>query len=78
MDKQNRASSKDSVGELEFYLSSWMPTQNIVHIMRAERKDEKEITAFVEKYEESRRRIKKSMKKFADRIEQKYGPLDLP
>lgn len=78
MDKQNRGSSKDSVGELEFYLSSWMPTANIVHIMRAERKDEKEIAAFVEKYEESRRRIKKSMKKFADKIEQKYGPLDLP
>jgi hypothetical protein len=77
MDKQNRVSPKDSAGDLEFYLSSWMPTQNIVHIMRAEKKDEKEIAAFVEKYEESRRKIKKSMKKFADKIEQKYGPLDL-
>jgi hypothetical protein len=78
MEKQNRSSGSAPTGELEFYLSSWMPPQNVAAIMRAEKKDEKEISAFMQQYEESRRRIKKLVQKFIRKVENKYGNLDVP
>src|SRR5688572_7336492 len=76
-ERQNRSSSAPT-GDLEFYLASWVPTQNVAAIMRAEKKDEKEISAFVQKLEESRKRVKSVISKFVKKVERKYGNLDVP
>lgn len=64
--------------DLAFYLKSGLPTAQIVSILKAQKKDQREIDAFVSKYETSKRRVTKFLRKFVDKIEQKYGQLDVP
>ncbi|ATZ80574.1 core protein [Bodo saltans virus] len=79
MEVQTRSRSNDrKTDDIEYYLVSGIPTQQIATIMRAEKKDEKEISATIEKIDESRHKIRKLIKKFVDKIEQKYGQLDVP
>jgi hypothetical protein len=76
----NRTTEKsDSMdNEIESYLKLNLPTQQIVSFLKTQGKDEKEIDATIEKYEESRKKIKKYIRKFVDKIERKYGDLDIP
>ena len=68
----SRKTSDKRADEMETFLVNGLPTQNVVAILKNEKRDEKEINAFIEKYEASRHRIKKLIKKFADKIETKY------
>lgn len=82
MDKMNstRVSddkhSKDS--EFDFYLKSGLPSAQVVALLKAQGKDQKEIDGFIDKYEVSRKKIGKVVRRFVEKIEQKYGHLDIP
>lgn len=83
MDSQNATrgitdekSTKES--DFEFYLKHNVPTNQVVAIMRSQGKDRREIDAFVEKYDVAKKRISKLIKKFIEKIESKYGFLDVP
>lgn len=65
-------------GDFEFYLKSGLPAHQVVSMLRSMGKDQKEVDAFVEKYEASRKKIAHLIKKFAAKIEQRYGHLDTP
>ena len=82
MDKSNVTRGSDDRqskdGDLEFYLKSGLPAQQIVSVLRSQGKDQKEIDAFLEKYDASRKKIAKVIKKFVAKIESKYGQLDVP
>lgn len=69
-------SSKE--GDFEFYLKSDMPSAQIIAVLKAQRKDSKEIDAFMAKYETAKKRIGKLVRKFVEKIEQQYGHLDVP
>ena len=69
-------SSKDD--DFEFYLKSGLPSSHIASLLKTQGKDQKEIDVFMEKYESSRKKISKLIKKFVDKIEQRYGHLDVP
>lgn len=64
--------------EFEFYLKSGLSSAQIVSLLKQQNKDSKDIDAFMEKYEASKRKIDKLVRKFAIKIEQKYGQLDVP
>jgi len=68
--------SKES--DFDFYLKSGLPSTQVVSLLKAQNKDQKEIDAFMEKYENARRKLKKAISKFVEKIEQKYGHLDNP
>lgn len=70
--------SSKTILDMEVYLKMGLPAQNVAALLKAEGKDEGEITAFIEKYNESRNKIKKLIRKFAEKIENKYGVLDMP
>lgn len=82
MDKQNTTrvsddkNSKES--EFDFYLKSGLPPVQVVSMLKAQGKDQKEIDAFMEKYEASRKKINKVVRRFVEKIEAKYGHLDIP
>jgi hypothetical protein len=82
MDKMNTtrvSEDKNSKeGEFEFYLKAGLPSTQVVAMLRAQGKDQKEIDAFMEKYEVSRKKIAKVVKRFVEKIEAKYGHLDIP
>lgn len=69
-------SSKDN--EFEVYLNSGLPSAHIASMLKSQGKDQKDIDAFMEKYETSKKKIEKLIKRFAVKIEQKYGHLDTP
>jgi len=64
--------------DMEVFLKMGLPSQNVAMLLKAENRDENEINAFIEKYNESRNKIKKLIRKFAEKIEAKYGVLDMP
>jgi hypothetical protein len=64
--------------EVESYLQTGLPSYQVANLMKLSGKDEGEIGALVERYEESRNKIKKYIRKFIDKIERKYGELDVP
>lgn len=68
--------SKD--GEFEIYLKSGLPSSQVVSLLKSQNKDQKEIDAFMERYEASKKKINKLIKKFVEKIELKYGHLDIP
>lgn len=82
MDKMNVTRSSDDTkskdSDLDFYLKSGLPSNQIISVLKSQGKDQKEIDAFVDKYETSRKKIAKVIKKFISKIEAKYGQLDVP
>lgn len=74
----NATNDKSADSDFDFYLKSGMSLQKITSILRAQHKDEKEIDAFISKLEHSRKRIRKLIKKFVEKIEANYGHLDVP
>lgn len=73
----NRKSTKD-FDEVESYLQTGLPSNQVANLMKLSGKDDAEISTMIEKYDESRRKIKKYIRKFIDKIERKYGELDIP
>jgi len=67
----------DNVSDFEHYLKSDLPVQAITGYLKAEGKSEGEIDALIEKIVESRKRVNKFMRKFIDKIERKYGFMDV-
>ena len=82
MEKSNSTRGLDDKhsrdGDFEIYLKSGLPTSQVVSLLKSQNKDQKEIDAFVEKYEASKKKISKLIKKFVEKIELKYGHLDTP
>lgn len=82
MDKMNATRGTDDKhskeGEFEFYLKAGLPSSQVVAMLRQQGKDQKEIDAFMEKYEVSRKKIAKVVKRFVQKIETNYGHLDIP
>lgn len=82
MDKMNGTrvsddkNSKDS--EFDFYLKSGLPSTQVVAMLKAQGKDQRDIDAFMEKYEVSRKKIAKVVRRFVERIEGRFGHLDIP
>ena len=64
--------------DFEFYLTSGLPSSQIIAVLKAQKNDQKEIDAFMAKYETSKKRVRKLVKKFVEKIEQQYGHLDVP
>lgn len=64
--------------EVESYLQTGLPPYQVANLMKLAGKDESEIAALVERYEESRKKMKKYIKKFINKIERYYGELDIP
>lgn len=71
-----RNSSKDI--DFDFYLKSGLPSSQVVAMLKQQGKEQREIDAFMEKYEVSRKKIAKVVRKFVEKIETKYGHLDIP
>jgi hypothetical protein len=70
--------SNSKEDEFEFYLKSGLTSGQIVSLLKSQNKDQKDIDVFMEKYESSKKKIDKLVRKFAVKIEQKYGQLDVP
>ena len=49
--------------EFEFYLKSGLPSSQIVSMLELQKKDRKEIDAFIAKYDAARKKIAKLIKK---------------
>jgi hypothetical protein len=64
--------------DFDFFLKSGLSPTHVVSLLKAQNKDQKDIDAFMEKYESARKKLKKAVQKFALKIEQKYGTLDQP
>jgi hypothetical protein len=79
MDSQTRTSGSDSMEtDIAYFLMKNASTLEAETMLRATKKDEKEIVAFIEKYKAIRQKIKKLIQKFKGKIELKYGHLDKP
>jgi hypothetical protein len=76
--KNTRPVEGKKESDLEYYLKSGIPTTQVVSIMKQQGKESKEIDAFAAKYDESRQKVAKHIRKFVQKIEQKYGHLDIP
>lgn len=74
----NRTNVSKNTDDMEGYLQLDLPPQQLAIMLRKEGVDEKEIDARVEKAEAFKHKIKKYIKKFIDKIERKYGSLDIP
>jgi hypothetical protein len=74
----NRTNTSTNTDDMEGYLQLDLPPQQLANMLRAEGLEEKEIDARIEKYEASRHKIRKYIRKFIDKIERKYGDLDVP
>jgi len=77
---ENRNDTRGESGktsEFEVYLTNGMTSDQVRHILRAQKKDEKEIESFVKRLEEEKKKIKAFVVKFTDKIKTKYGNLDI-
>lgn len=73
----DKHSVKDN--EMAVFLKGNFPTANVVAILQRQGKSEKEIDAFVEKYEASKKKISKFIPQFIRKVEEKYqGQADSP
>jgi hypothetical protein len=75
---RNVTDDKSVDTDFDFYLKSNMSLQKIMSILKAQKKNDQEIEMFITKLEHSRKRIKRLIKKFIDKIEVSYGHLDVP
>lgn len=82
MDKMNstrNSEEKNSKDDLfDFFLKSGLPAVQVVTTLKAQGWDQKDIDVFIEKFEASKKKISKMIKKFVERVEQRYGHLDIP
>ncbi|NBX75004.1 MAG: hypothetical protein EBQ92_00410, partial [Proteobacteria bacterium] len=82
MEKQNSTRGNDDKnskdGDFEIYLKSGLPSSQIMQLLRTQGKDQKEIDSFMDRFEASKKKINKLIKKFVEKIELKYGHLDQP
>jgi len=79
MNSTRNAEDKGShSSEFDFYLKSGLPAQQVASILRAQGKSEKDIDTFMVNYEVSRKKISKLVRKFAEKMNTKYGHLDVP
>lgn len=76
----NRTTERNSGNDelLDELLKTGWPSQHIISHLKAAKMDEKEIDAFLEKYEESRHKLKKFIRKFYEKVERKYPFADKP
>lgn len=75
----NRKSENAGTCDLEHYLKNSLSKIQIANMMRLEGKDDKEIDMCIDKYEQSKHKVSKLVKKFTDKILAKYGnTLDVP
>lgn len=79
MNSTRNAEDKNSKdGLLDIFLRSGQPVARVVATLKGQGWDQKEIDAFVEQLEASKKKISKMIKKFMEKVEQKYGHLDAP
>jgi hypothetical protein len=72
----SRTDDKSKESEFEYYLKSGMSPNHVISALKAIGKDQKEIDSFIEKYDVSRKRINKVIKKFVAKLESKYDHID--
>lgn len=72
-----RITTKNS-DDVESYLQTGWPTTVIATLLKSSGKDQNTIDAEIEKYQTSRNKIRKYIKRFISKIENKYGSLDQP
>ena len=70
--------SNDKSELFDFFLKSGLPTVRVASTLKAQGWDQKDIDVFIENLEVSKKKISKMIKKFVERIENKYGHLDIP
>lgn len=72
----SRTDDKSKESEFDYYLKSGMSPNHVISALKAIGKDQKEIDSFIEKYDASRKRINKVIKKFVAKLESKYDHID--
>jgi hypothetical protein len=72
----SRTDDKSKESEFDYYLKSGMSPNHVISALKAIGKDQKEIDSFIEKYDVSRKRIAKVIKKFVGKLEAKYDHID--
>lgn len=72
----SRTDDKSKESEFDYYLKSGMSPNHVISALKAIGKDQKEIDSFIEKYDVSRKRINKVIKKFVAKLESKYDHID--
>lgn len=81
MEKMNSTRHDDKGShdsDFEIYLKSGISSSQVLSLLKSQNKDQKEIDAFMEKYESSKKKINKLIKRFVEKIEHRYGHLDVP
>ena len=78
-DKHDKHDKHDQ-DDMEFFLKANIPTPQIISILKSQNKSTSAIETFVTNYEASRKKIHKMIKKFIEKIKEKYGNelLDVP
>ena len=64
--------------DFDVYLKAGLQSKHVEALLKSQGKSDKEIQAFMEKYDASKRKISKLIKKFVEKIELRYGHLDTP
>lgn len=70
--------SKDKSELFDFFLKAGLQPARVASTLRAQGWDNKDIDVFIEQLEVSRKRVSKMIKRFYEKIETKYGHLDVP
>lgn len=79
MNSTRNAEDKNSHdGLYDFFLMSGQPSARVASTLKQIGWDSKDVDVFVEKLEASKKKISKMIKRFFEKIEQKYGHLDIP
>ena len=64
--------------DFNYFITSDLPLDHIVEILRLQKLGDREIDAIIQKVKDSRTKIKKVVKKFLAKINASYGHLDIP
>ena len=78
--RNSNSSSSSASGEedMEHFLKINAPTNQIVAVLKGQKKDQAYIDNYISKYEASKKRIRSMVKRFIEKIREKYGDLEVP
>lgn len=69
----NSRSENQTNSEVIAFLRSWLPTEQVATILRAERRPEEEVDKIIKEYKKERKRINHLVMKFVGKIKAKYS-----
>lgn len=75
---RNSEEKKSDDGLFKFFLKNQYSSMLVAQKLKEHGMDQKDIDAFIEKYEVTKKKLYKMIKVFSEKIDQKYGYLDEP